>query len=106
MISKYESFIAEKNLNIEKSKISPTASLNYTKSENSELSSTIDKTDEEKVMATIRWPIIKGGKNFSSIKSLDLTKKKQNCLTKIVLIKLKPTPLMHGPTINLQRASY
>ena len=76
LISKYESLIAEKNLNIEKSKISPTASLNYTKSENSELSSTIDKTDEEKVMATIRWPIIKGGKNFSSIKKSRFDKEK------------------------------
>ena len=76
LISKYESLIAEKNLNIEKSKISPTASLNYTKSENSELSSTIDKTDEEKVMATIRWPIIKGGKIFSSIKKSRFDKEK------------------------------
>ena len=30
-------------------------------------------------MATIRWPIIKGGKIFLQLKSLDLTKKKQNC---------------------------
>ena len=27
-------------------------------------------------MATIRWPIIKGGKNFLQLKSLDLTKEK------------------------------
>ena len=68
MVSKYNSLIAEKNLNIEKSKISPSASLNYTKSENNDFSSTVDSNDEEKVMATIKWPIIKGGKNFSSIK--------------------------------------
>ena len=32
------------------------------------MSSTIDENEEEEVKATITWPIIKGGKNFSSIK--------------------------------------
>ncbi len=78
MISKYDSLIAEKNLNIEKSKISPSASINYTKSENNQFSSTIDDNDQEKVMATIKWPIIKGGKNFSSIKKSRYEKQKAN----------------------------
>ena len=35
--------IAERQFNIEKAKLSPSASINYSKSENSDYSSTIDK---------------------------------------------------------------
>ena len=64
MIAKLDSLISEKELNIEKAKLSPTASLNYTKSENKDFSSTVDEIDEETVKATLSWPIIKGGKIF------------------------------------------
>ena len=47
-----------------------TAKLNYSKSENKDLSSTIDEDEQETVKATVTWPIIKGGKNFSSIKKI------------------------------------
>jgi len=67
-IAKLDSLISEKELSIEKSKLSPSASLNYSKSENSDLSSTIDKSNKETVKATLSWPIIKGGKNYASIK--------------------------------------
>ena len=67
-ISRLELAISEKELSLEKANLSPTASLNYSVSENKDLSSTIDKNEEEQVKATITWPIIKGGKNFSSIK--------------------------------------
>ena len=66
--------IANRELNIEKSKLSPSATLNYSKSETNQLSSTVDETDEEKLEAKISWPIIKGGKNFSSIKKSNLKK--------------------------------
>ncbi len=66
--AKIDLLIAQRELNIEKAKLSPSASINYSKSEKKEYSSTIDNVDEEKVEATISWPIIKGGKNFSSIK--------------------------------------
>ncbi len=79
MIAKLNSLISEKELNIEKSKLSPTASLNYTKSENKDFSSTIDEANEETVKATLSWPIIKGGKNFSSVKKFT-HKKEQNKL--------------------------
>jgi outer membrane protein len=65
-----------KDLNIEKARLSPSASLNYSKSENSDFSSTIDKTDQESVKATITWPIIKGGENISSIKKSSYNKEK------------------------------
>jgi len=67
-IARLDSLISEKELSIEKSKLSPSASLNYSKSENSDVSSTIDKSNKETVKATLSWPIIKGGKNYASIK--------------------------------------
>ena len=79
MIAKLDSLISEKELSIEKAKLSPTASLNYTKSENKDFSSTVDEVDEETVKATLSWPIIKGGKNFSSVKKFS-HKKEQNKL--------------------------
>ena len=79
MIAKLDSLISEKELNIEKAKLSPTASLNYTQSENKDFSSTVDEIDEETVKATLSWPIIKGGKNFSSVKKFS-HKKEQNKL--------------------------
>ena len=55
-------------MSIEKSRLSPSASINISKSENSDFSSSIDEKDDETVKATITWPIIKGGENISSIK--------------------------------------
>ena len=79
LIAKIDLKIAEKNLDIEKAKLSPSASINYSKSENQDYSSTIDQLDEETVKATITWPIIKGGENISSIKKSSL-KKQQSLL--------------------------
>ena len=76
LITKLNYKIAEKELNIEKGKLSPTASLNYSKSENRDFSSSIDELDEEKVQATITWPIVKGGENISSIKKFSLKKQR------------------------------
>ena len=72
--------ISDRELNIEKSKLSPSATLNYSKSETNQLSSTVDETDEEKLEAKISWPIIKGGKNFSSIKKSNLKKQESKLL--------------------------
>ena len=68
LISKLDYEIALKDLKIEKARLSPSASLNYSKSENNDFSSTVDEADQETVKATITWPIIKGGENISSIK--------------------------------------
>ena len=76
LIAKLEYQISEKDLNIEKAKLSPSASINYSKSENKDYSSTIDELDEETVKATITWPIIKGGENISSIKKSSLKKQR------------------------------
>ncbi len=68
LIAKLDYEISKKELNIEKSRLSPTASIEVSKSENKDFSSTIDEKDDESVKATITWPIIKGGENISSIK--------------------------------------
>jgi outer membrane protein len=71
--------ISEKELSVEKSKLSPSASLNYSVTENKDLSATIDEDEQETVKATISWPLIKGGKNYSTIKKFKY-KKEQNKL--------------------------
>ena len=68
--------IATKELNIERARLSPSASINYSKSENNDFSSTVDETDQETVKATITWPIIKGGENISSIKKSSYNKQR------------------------------
>ena len=76
LISQLDYEIAVKDLNIERARLSPSASINYSKSENKDFSSTIDETDQETVKATVTWPIIKGGKNISSIKKSSYNKQR------------------------------
>ena len=76
LISKLNYEIALKDLKIEKARLSPSASLNYSKSENNDFSSTIDEIDQESVKATITWPILKGGENISSIKKSSYNKQR------------------------------
>ena len=70
LLSKLDYEISIKNLNIEKARLSPSASIKVSKSENKDFSSTIDEQNDETVKATITWPLIKGGENISSIKNL------------------------------------
>ena len=76
LISQLDYEIAVKELNIERARLSPSASLNYSKSENSDFNSTIDETDEETVKATVTWPIVKGGENISTIKKFSYNKQR------------------------------
>ena len=80
LISKLEYEIAIKDLNIEKARLSPSASIKVSKTENQDFSSTIDEKDDETVKATITWPIIKGGENISSIKKSYLEKQRAQLL--------------------------
>ena len=88
LIAKLDYQIATKELNIEKARLSPSASINYSKSENKDYSSTIGELDQETVKATITWPIIKGGENISSIKKSSLKKQKSLLLSKDAESKL------------------
>ena len=80
--SKLDYEIAVKDLQIERARLSPSASINYSKSENSDFSSTIDEMDQETVKATITWPIIKGGENISSIKKSSYNKQRYQLILK------------------------
>ena len=59
LISKLDYEISLRELNIERSRLSPSASIEVSKSENDDFSSTIDDKDDETVKATITWPLIK-----------------------------------------------
>ena len=74
LIAQTEYEIATKQLEIEKARLSPSASIKFSKSQNKDFSSTIDEKDDETVKATITWPIIKGGENISTIKKSSLDK--------------------------------
>ncbi len=76
LISQLDYEIAVKDLNIERARLSPSASINYSKSANKDFSSTVDDTDQETVKATVTWPIIKGGENISSIKKSSFNKQR------------------------------
>ncbi|MDC0938058.1 TolC family protein, partial [Pelagibacteraceae bacterium] len=80
LISKLDYEISVKNLNIEKARLSPSASINYSKSENRDFNSTIDEIDQEYVKATVTWPIIKGGENISSIKKSSFDKQRSKLI--------------------------
>ncbi len=79
LIARINLAISEKELSVEKARLSPSATINYSKTENKDLSATIDEDEQETVKATVTWPIIKGGKNFSSIKKFK-HKREKNAL--------------------------
>jgi len=79
LLAKLDYEISKKNVNIEKSKFSPSASINYTQSQSKDFSSSVDKKDQESLKATMTIPIFKGGKNYSSLKKARF-KRKQNSL--------------------------
>ena len=82
LISKLDYQIAEKELNIEKSRLSPSASINISTTESKDFSLTLDEKTEESVQAKITWPIIKGGENISSIKKSSFDRQRAQLLLK------------------------
>ena len=78
LAAKLEYEISKKNVDIEKARLSPSASINFSKSKNDNFSSSVNKTDQESVKATITWPIIRGGKNYSSIKKSKFKRQQSN----------------------------
>ena len=76
LLSQLDYEIAAKDLNIERARLSPSASINYSKTANKDFSTTVDDTDQETVKATVTWPIIKGGENISSIKKSSFNKQR------------------------------
>ena len=68
LVAKLNYEISIRNFSIEKAKLSPSASINYSKVDNDDFSSTINKIEQEVVTGKVSWPIVKGGRNYASIK--------------------------------------
>ena len=81
--------ISIREVNIEKAKFSPSASINYSKVRNEDFSSTIDRIDQETVTGTVSWPIIKGGKNYASIKKAKFKKEQSNLIKEDTINEIK-----------------
>ena len=80
LISQLNYEIAARELNIERARFSPSASIKVSKSENKDFSSTLDEKEDESVKASITWPIIKGGENISSVKKSTFDKQRAKLL--------------------------
>jgi outer membrane protein len=89
LLAKLDYKISEKNVNIEKSKFSPSASLNYTKSQNKDFSPTIGDVDQETIKATVTIPLFKGGENYSSLKKSQFKKKQTNLILQDTINEVK-----------------
>ena len=89
LLAKIDNEISEKNINIEKSKFAPSASVNYTQSQSKDFSSSVDETDQETLKATVTIPIFKGGKNYSSLKKSRFKKKQSNLILQDTINEVK-----------------
>jgi len=89
LLAKLNYEIAEKNVSIEKSKFSPSASVNYTQSKNKDYSSSIDKTDQEILKATITMPLFSGGENYSLLKKSKFKKKQSGLILQDTMSEVK-----------------
>ena len=89
LLSKLNYKISEKNVDIEKSKFSPSASINYKQSQNKDFSSSVDKTDQESLKATVTIPLFKGGENYSSLKKSKFKKEQSNLLLQDTVNEVK-----------------
>ena len=89
LLAKFDYEISEKNVNIEKSKFSPSASMNYTRSQNKDYSSTVDELDQEMLKATVTIPIFRGGENYSSLKKSQFKKEQTNLILQDTINEVK-----------------
>ena len=89
LLAKLDYEISKKNVNIEKSKFSPSASVNYTKSQNKDFSSTTDELDQETIKATVTIPLFKGGENYSSLKKSQFKKEQTNLILQDTVNEVK-----------------
>jgi len=80
LLSKLDYEISEKNVNIEKAKFAPSASVNYTQSKSNDYSSTVDEQDQETLKATITLPLFKGGENYSTLKKVKYKKEQSQLI--------------------------
>ena len=67
-IAELELIQSEKDIEISKSDLSPTASLSLERSYNYDLSTTYDEREKDVLKATVSWPFYSGGKKRSKVK--------------------------------------
>ena len=89
LLAKLDYEISEKNVNIEQSRFSPSASVSYTQSQSKDFSSSIDDIDKESLKATVTIPLFKGGKNYSLLKKSKFKKEQSNLLLQDTINEVK-----------------
>ena len=67
IIAKLEHQQSEKDVDIARSDLSPSAKLSYENSRSKNFSSTYDEREKSTLKATVTWPIYSGGKNRASL---------------------------------------
>ena len=71
---------AEKDINIARSDLAPTASLSVERSYTEDLSATYDEREKDVLKATISWPFYSGGKKYATIDKNQSIKARQRLL--------------------------
>ena len=89
LLAKLDYKISSKNVDIEKSKFSPSASVNYTQSQNKDFSSTVNETDGESLKATVTIPLFKGGENYSSLKKSKFKREQSGLILQDIINEVK-----------------
>ena len=83
VLKQYEQ--SEKDVEISRSDLSPSATLSFESKETQDLSSSYDEQDKETFKATITWPLYSGGENYASLnKSKNLMNRKRLLLDNAV----------------------
>ena len=67
IISKLEYEQSEKDVQIARSDLSPSASISFEKSYSEDLSATYDEREKDILKATVSWPFYSGGKNIANL---------------------------------------
>ena len=67
IIAKIEFEQSEKDVQIAKSELTPTASLSFERTHSEDLSSTYDEKEKDVLKATVSWPFYSGGKNLANL---------------------------------------
>ena len=93
LLAKLDYEISEKNVNIEKSKFSPSASVNYTQSQSNDFSSNVDETDQKTLKATVTIPLFKGGENYSLLKKSKFKKKQTSLILQDTMNEIKTSTI-------------
>ena len=89
LMAKLNYKISKKDVDIEKAKFSPSASVNYTQSQNKDFSSSVDELDQESLKATVTIPLFKGGKNYSSLKKSKFKKEQSNLILQDTINRIR-----------------